>query len=180
MPFCISYCMQYSAMLNSLLHMRYEMQENISHLNSINRRICQFRMNLRMNMQKCEACNWTECLRASIFSLCLALSSVTAQAVCQAVCFVCVKYLCISPVMCFGDAPVANTSLPPSLCDSRSFSVCLSSTYYIRLLAIVLRWCLPLSCSLSPHLSVTLWKSNTTVHFIPYSKGHPFFRTVWK
>ncbi len=156
------------------------MHENTLQLNSINLRICQFRMNLQMNMLKCEACNWTEC--ASTFSLCLALSSVTAQAVCQAVCFVCVCEIfmhrsgdvlwgCSS-----GERQPASFPLPPPI--SFSFPLlCRSSTHYLRLPTIVLRHCLPLSlsCTLFPHLAVSPPRC-CTVEEQHHCALHPLFR----
>lgn len=96
---------------------------------------------------------------SSTFSLCLALSSVTAQAVCQAVYFMRVKYLCIALVMCFGDAPVVNASLPPSFFPSRPLSLCFVSPVHI-----VFR-CSPLFLNIaSPFLSLVLSSLTLSLH----------------
>lgn len=145
----------------------------------INLKIRQFWINLLMNMLKCKAYNFTKFLSASAFSLCLALSSVTALPVCQVV--FCVWNIYAS----LWDAPVVNTSLPPSLFPSRYLSLCSASLVHI------ISSCSPLffnresplssfPLSLFLCLSVTPWKSNTAACFVRYSKGHPFFRTVWK
>lgn len=135
-------------------------------LNLICIEMFQLQMNLCMNMLKCEACNWTKCLCASRFSLCLALSTVTAKTVRQVVCFVCVcvcvrvKYLCIALVMCFGDAPVVRASLPSSLFPSNSSSL----SYIFLLLGIILQnlpLCFPLFLSVFLHLPLLDYRAST-------------------
>lgn len=103
--------------------------------------ILQHGMSLWLNILKCEASGVSLSL---CVSLCPDLSAMISHTACQAV-YVCVHvceiFMHCSGAMWFGDAPVVNTSLPPSPSSSCSRSLlCLTCAYCMQpLLSALLR-----------------------------------------